>query len=106
MKKSLLPDREKYARMDMRLSPHKKTTKIISLLFAFCFLFSVNVLAQSTRVASGAGAAASTKVTGEVYSSSGESLIGVSVLLKGTQTGTQTDVNGKFTINVDGPGSC
>jgi TonB-linked SusC/RagA family outer membrane protein len=93
MKKSLLPDREKYACMYMRQSPQKQTKKNISLLFAFCLLFSINALAQSTRI------------TGDVFSSSGEALIGVSVVVKGTQTGTQTDVNGKFSIDVNGPGS-
>jgi len=39
-------------------------------------------------------------VTGSVKDSvSSESIVGVSVSLKGTTTGTQTDVNGKFKIN-------
>ncbi|MES2376021.1 MAG: TonB-dependent receptor [Bacteroidota bacterium] len=91
MKKSLLPDRERYACADMRQSPQKRATRNILLLFALCSLFSSTVFAQN-------------RITGDVFSSSGEALIGVSVLVKGTNTGTQTDVNGKFAINV-APGS-
>src|ERR1700748_592779 len=40
------------------------------------------------------------KVQGTVTDSKGEPLIGVSVKIKGTQFGTVTDVNGKYTINV------
>lgn len=38
-------------------------------------------------------------VTGRVITGAGEPLPGVSVLLKGTSTGTVTDVNGNFTLN-------
>ncbi|MFC7000026.1 SusC/RagA family TonB-linked outer membrane protein [Rufibacter roseus] len=39
-------------------------------------------------------------VTGTVKDSKGEALIGVSVYVKGTQTGTLTDLNGSFSIRV------
>jgi TonB-dependent SusC/RagA subfamily outer membrane receptor len=53
------------------------------------FLFSIDAaFAQNVTVKG--------KVTD---ATTGESLIGVSVLVKGTTTGTQTDVNGTFTIN-------
>lgn len=39
-------------------------------------------------------------VTGVVTDSSGDKLGGVTVLVKGTSNGTQTDLDGKFTINV------
>lgn len=39
-------------------------------------------------------------VTGIVKDASGETLVGVNVLLKGTKIGTATDVNGKFSIKV------
>lgn len=38
-------------------------------------------------------------VTGTVIDENGEPLIGASVLVKGTKTGTVTDVNGKFSLN-------
>lgn len=40
------------------------------------------------------------RVTGKVTSSTGEPLAGVSVLVKGTRTGTTTDANGNFSITV------
>ncbi|MBD2755997.1 TonB-dependent receptor [Spirosoma validum] len=39
-------------------------------------------------------------VSGKVTSDAGEGLPGVSVVIKGTTTGTVTDVNGNFTLNV------
>ncbi len=39
-------------------------------------------------------------VSGVVTASTGETLPGVSVMLKGTNTGTTTDLNGKFTLNL------
>ncbi len=39
-------------------------------------------------------------VTGVVKDQKGESIIGVSIIEKGTKNGTVSDVNGKFTINV------
>ncbi|MEF2643643.1 MAG: carboxypeptidase-like regulatory domain-containing protein, partial [Paramuribaculum sp.] len=43
--------------------------------------------------------AAQFKVTGVVTDNSGEPLIGVSVLVKGTKVGTQTNIDGEFSIN-------
>lgn len=40
------------------------------------------------------------RIQGTVYDESGEGLPGVSVLVKGTQTGTITDINGAFSIVV------
>ena len=39
------------------------------------------------------------KITGSVTENSGESLPGVAVVIKGTTTGSVTDMNGEFTIN-------
>lgn len=39
------------------------------------------------------------KVTGSVIDDLGEPVVGASVLVKGTQIGAATDINGKFTIN-------
>lgn len=42
------------------------------------------------------------EIKGKVTSSTGEALIGASVVVTGTQTGTFTDVDGLFTLNVNG----
>ncbi|WP_428328343.1 SusC/RagA family TonB-linked outer membrane protein [Mucilaginibacter sp.] len=41
------------------------------------------------------------KIQGTVKDTTGETLVGVSVSIKGTATGTQTDVNGLFTLNAN-----
>ncbi|MBW4888568.1 TonB-dependent receptor [Mucilaginibacter sp. HMF5004] len=63
--------------------------KLLSMLIAALMMFGATVHAQGT-----------TKVTGVVKDAKGETLIGVSILLKGTKTGTASDGNGKFTISV------
>lgn len=40
-------------------------------------------------------------ITGTVRDASGQSLVGVTVTVKGTQRGTQTDLNGKFSIDAN-----
>ncbi len=52
-----------------------------------CLLASVDAQAQ-------------TSVRGNVVNTNGDAVMGASVILKGTQTGTSTDVNGAFIINV------
>ena len=44
---------------------------------------------------------AAATVTGEVLDSTGEPLIGASVMVKGTTNGVATDIDGKFTLNVN-----
>lgn len=39
------------------------------------------------------------KITGVVVDENGESVIGASIIVKGTQNGTMTDVNGEFSLN-------
>lgn len=41
------------------------------------------------------------KVSGKVVDEKGEPLVGVSIRIKGTTTGTQTDTNGNFTLDAD-----
>ncbi|WP_346318058.1 TonB-dependent receptor [Chitinophaga sp. YIM B06452] len=45
------------------------------------------------------------RVTGRVTSTTGEGLPGVSVVIKGTQTGTATDENGNYSINIPDEGA-
>jgi len=61
----------------------KRISLVLSLLFFACSI----AIAQRT-------------VTGTVSDESGETLIGASVLVKGTTSGTVTDIDGKFSLNV------
>ena len=62
--------------------------KRLSLLLVSLFLFIGTALAQ-------------TKITGTVLSQDdGLPVIGASVIVQGTKTGTQTDIDGKFTLDV------
>ncbi len=57
---------------------------------ACLFLIGVGLVNAQTRT-----------ITGKVISAEdGEPIIGASVMVKGTQTGTVTDVRGQFTISV------
>lgn len=61
---------------------------IVLLLMSCCFLTTAS-LAQKKLV------------EGRVYSADGETLPGVSILVKGTQFGTTTDADGKFSLQVE-----
>lgn len=65
-----------------------KLEKCLLGILVFCSMLFVlpNVVAQTTTKA----------ISGVVVDDKGDPLIGVSVLVKGTTTGTITDVNGKF----------
>ncbi len=64
--------------------------RILFLLTGF-FLF-INVYSQNKFT-----------ISGNVVDENGEPLIGVNVIEKGTTTGTVTDLDGTYTINVSGP---
>lgn len=55
----------------------------------------------------GAGASAqqTRRVTGSVADDTGSAVVGASVVVQGTQTGTTTDVDGKFALNVPAGGA-
>ncbi|WP_373843326.1 TonB-dependent receptor plug domain-containing protein, partial [Bacteroides heparinolyticus] len=58
------------------------------LLFFFAFMLPISALAQAIRL------------TGNVTDATGESIIGASVLEKGTTNGVITDIDGNFALNV------
>lgn len=64
-----------------------------SLLLLFFLIFSVQTYAQNK------------KISGTVKDQSGETIIGASVQVKGASTGTITDLDGRFTLDVPGNGS-
>lgn len=60
------------------------------LLITLLFFFSISVVAQKQPV------------SGVVKDSlSGETIVGANVIIKGTTTGTVTDINGKFTLELN-----
>jgi len=61
----------------------------IFVVFLICSITSLSVLAQQAK-----------EITGSVKNSNGEELIGASVMLDGSKTGTITDVNGNFKFTV------
>ena len=66
----------------------RKRTFIQSMLFVVFLLSSTLAFAQN-------------KVTGTVTDKTGEPLIGVNVLEKGTTNGCITDIDGKYSLNVE-----
>ena len=62
-----------------------KTALIALVLFVFSVQYSVG----------------QTSISGNLSDSGGEALIGANVIIKGTTTGTVTDVNGNFDLSVD-----
>ena len=69
--------------------------KVILLSMQFVCFFVVSFLLTQTTLAQG-----NSTVTGKVLDSLGESVIGASVLVKGTTSGTITDIDGNFTLSV------
>ncbi|MCB0639884.1 MAG: SusC/RagA family TonB-linked outer membrane protein, partial [Lewinella sp.] len=67
----------------------KKCLTRISILLVALLAFSASAWAQFT-------------VSGNVQDDQGEPLIGVSILVQGTASGTVTDFDGNFTLNVPG----
>jgi len=59
------------------------------MLILSCLLLSVGFITAQT-----------TPITGTVVDGNGESVIGASVVVKGTTIGTVTDIDGKFSLNV------
>ncbi|WP_186461825.1 TonB-dependent receptor [Mucilaginibacter pallidiroseus] len=59
----------------------------------------------NTAVAGNAVQVAATPIRGKVVDSKGQTVIGASVLEKGTTNGVTTDVDGNFKLNVAGPNS-
>ena len=75
--------------------PNRKSSKgkLSYILLALLFL-------SSQLFASAKGSIPAYTIKGQVTSATGETLVGVSIKVKGTATGTSTDVNGKFSISV------
>ena len=76
--------------------------KQLALLAALAIASGVPVGMTSSHSTVGFTAAAqSNKVTGVIRDAQGEPLIGATVKVKGTNRGTATDVDGKYSINAN-----
>jgi len=70
-------------------------------VFIFMMVIQVSAIASSAGVPAGGTQMHSVTITGKVTDSSGTSLTGVSVFLKGTKTGTLTDANGNYSLSLN-----
>ena len=67
----------------------KRILKTAFIVFFTGMMYSVSAQKEPSQ-----------KITGKLTDSiTGESLVGVSIYIKGTQNGTTTDVNGDYTLN-------
>ena len=69
-----------------KLSWRFKSRKIMSCVLLFLLLGTLQAMAQQ-------------KITGVVKDVSGETIAGANVMVKGTTTGTMTDLDGQFTLD-------
>ena len=76
----------------MKRENFKRHLTILVTLLLFCVL-SVGISAQNPK-------AGSKFISGVIVDEKGESIIGVNVVIKGTSTGTVTDIDGKFRLSV------
>jgi TonB-linked SusC/RagA family outer membrane protein len=86
----------------MRSSSHNQTTKQSQThpaAYRALAAFKKPLLALLMGIALSLSAYAQSVVQGTVIDEKGIAMPGVSVTIKGTTTGTQTDVNGKFSMN-------
>ena len=72
-----------------KVSDTMKSRRQIAALITLLMLTVSSVFAQGTK-----------KLTGIVSDLSGEPLIGVSIVVKGTTIGTVTDLNGRYSLNI------
>ena len=75
-------------RMFLKFSYLNRIWKLL-MMFLYLFLFGLPVFAQNTQT-----------ITGKIVDEKDEALPGVSIVLKGTTTGTVTDFDGKFTMSI------
>lgn len=70
----------------------------VMLLFSFFFCVGSYAFAEKRTVGTLSGQQSET-CTGVVKDATGETIVGASILVKGTVTGTSTDLDGNFTIS-------
>ena len=82
----------------------KKRLRIFSMLMVLCFASAYAVEGNTKDLNLSETQQSSIRVTGKVVdANTGDELVGVSVVEKGTGTGMATDVNGSFALTVSKP---
>ncbi len=83
---------------------HRKVGRPLKLFFLLLFACSLQLKAADSYAKEELKATQQTlkTVTGKVTDSAGEPIIGASVVVKGTSTGTITDLDGNYTLGVAG----
>ena len=71
---------------------------VVMLLFLVQFFYTTKLAAQDKKVVTKTGVENLQKLTGKVIDEKGEALPGVTVVIKGTSTGTITDNNGNYSF--------
>ncbi len=76
------------------------TPIVLGLSAAICLSFPMKSFAEASDVQATRSVQQQKTVTGSILDENGEPMIGVSVVVKGTTTGTITDFDGNFSLNV------
>lgn len=84
----------------LKLALFKTYTIILLCLFCFVSIYATNNENSENFTTNSSVLLQSITVTGTVSTTEGDPLPGVNVTVKGTSTGTITDLNGKYTIEV------
>lgn len=88
----------------MKLLKSSKKSSFVCSFFVLLLFANLNVIsAQNTPSKNASGQNKTLKTTGRVVDDKGESIIGASVVEKGTTNGTITDIDGNFVLNLQKP---
>ncbi len=100
MKKIYASNRNRLV-FDFRLHSPFKALWLPTVVLLFCAMqLQANVPSATNSYLETTTSDIASKVTGKVTDSSGEGLIGVNILVKGTSSGTVTDISGDYSLNV------
>ncbi len=96
--------------VDLQLGNYRSKIKQFRIIFyLILFLcsapFSAGAKTNASNAVAPAAAPQVSKVSGLILDESGEAMIGVSIIVKGTSVGTITDYNGKFSLDIPGGGT-
>ena len=91
--------------MNKRKTFWNKLLLVNAVASALCIAYVTPIYASSSKDLVEVSQQNNGRVTGKITSTTGEPLIGVSIIIKGTTTGTTTDLDGNFVLNNVAQGS-